>query len=76
VATRAGGIPGLTGDDAALLVPPGDAARLADAVRAVLGDPALAARLRAAARDRAAALPAEDDAVAAALVSYAEVAGA
>ena len=76
VATRAGGIPGLTGDDAALLVPPGDAARVADAVRAVLGDPALAARLRAAARDRAAALPAEDDAVAAALVSYAEVAGA
>lgn len=76
VATRAGGIPGLTGDDAALLVPPGDAARLADAVRAVLGDPALAARLRTAARDRAAALPTSGDAVAAVLVSYADVAGA
>jgi glycosyltransferase involved in cell wall biosynthesis len=76
VATRAGGIPYLTGDDAALLVPPGDAAGLADAVRAVLGDPALAARLRAAARDRAAALPTEEDAVAAALASYADVAGA
>ena len=76
VATRAGGIPGLTGDDAALLVPPGDAARLAGAVRSVLGDPALAARLRTAARDRAAALPTSDDAVAAVLASYADVAGA
>jgi len=76
VATRAGGIPGLTGDDAALLVPPGDAARLAGAVRSVLGDPALAARLRTAARDRAAALPTSGDAVAAVLASYADVAGA
>jgi glycosyltransferase involved in cell wall biosynthesis len=75
VATRAGGIPGLTGDDAAVLVPPGDAARLAEAVRAVLRDPALAGRLRAAARERAAALPSEADAVAAALKCYAEVAG-
>ena len=75
VATHTGGIPSLTGDDGAVLVPPGDAARLADAVRAVLRDRALAGRLRAAARERAAALPSEDDAVAAALASYAEVAG-
>jgi len=75
VATHTGGIPSLTGDDGAVLVPPGDAARLAEAVRAVLRDPALAGRLRAAARQRAAALPSEDDAVAAALASYAEVAG-
>jgi len=75
VATRVGGIPDLTGDDAAVLVPPGDAARLAEAVRAVLRDPALAERLRAAARERAATLPSEDDAVAAALKCYAEVAG-
>ena len=73
VATRAGGIPDLTGDDAAVLVPPGDAARLAEAVRAVLGDPALAARLSAAARARGAALPSSGDAVAAALASYGEV---
>jgi glycosyltransferase involved in cell wall biosynthesis len=72
VATRAGGIPDLTGDDAAVLVPPGDAARLAAAVRTVLGDPALAARLRAAARERGAELPSPGDAVAAALASYAE----
>jgi glycosyltransferase involved in cell wall biosynthesis len=70
VATRTGGIPDLTGDDAAVLVPPEDAARLASAVAAILGDPALAARLRAAARRRGAALPSEDDAVAAALACY------
>jgi len=74
VATRAGGIPDLTGADAALLVPPGDAARLAEAVRAVLRDPALAARLRAAARARAAVLPSEDEAVAAVLACYAGLA--
>jgi glycosyltransferase involved in cell wall biosynthesis len=70
VATRVGGNQDLTGEDAAILVPPGDAARLADAVRGVLTDPALAARLRKAAADRAHALPSEDDAVAAALASY------
>jgi glycosyltransferase involved in cell wall biosynthesis len=71
VATRVGGTPELTGEDAALLVPSGDPDRLADAVRAVLADPALAARLRQAALDRAHALPTEDDAVAAALAEYA-----
>ena len=74
VATNAGGIPDLTGDDAALLVPPGDAAQLADAVRSVLRDPALGTRLGAAARERGAALPSEDDAVAAVLACYADVA--
>jgi glycosyltransferase involved in cell wall biosynthesis len=73
VATRTGGIPDLTGDDAAVLVPPGDTEGLAGAVRTVLGDPALAARLRAAARRRGAGLPSEDDAVAAALACYADV---
>jgi len=73
VATHTGGIPDLTGDDAALLVPPGDAARLADAVRSVLRDPALGTRLRAAAQKRGAALPSEDDAVAAVLACYADV---
>ncbi len=70
VATRAGGTPDLTGEDAALLVPPGDRARLAEAVRAVLTDEVLAARLRRAAAVRAATLPTEDDAVAAALAEY------
>jgi glycosyltransferase involved in cell wall biosynthesis len=70
VATRVGGTPQLTGEDAALLVPPGDSAALADAVRAVLTDPGLAARLRKAAVDRAQALPTAEDAVAAALAEY------
>jgi len=70
VATRVGGIPDLTGEDAALLVPAGDPDRLAAAIRAVLTDPALAARLRQAARNRASALPDEIDAVTAALVEY------
>jgi glycosyltransferase involved in cell wall biosynthesis len=74
VATRVGGNPELTGEDAAILVPPGDAQRLAEAVRAVLGDPALAARLRKAAVVRARALPDEDAAVAAALAEYRHVA--
>jgi glycosyltransferase involved in cell wall biosynthesis len=74
IATRVGGTPELTGEDAALLVPPGDAARLADAVRAVLTDPALAAKLRQAAADRARALPSQEDAVTAALAEYDQVA--
>jgi glycosyltransferase involved in cell wall biosynthesis len=75
VATRTGGNPALTGEDAALLVPPGDPARLAEAVRAVLSDPALAGRLRKAARDRAQSLPDEEAAVAAALSEYRHVTG-
>jgi len=70
VATRVGGTPVLTGEDAAVLVPPGDAPRLADAVRAVLTDDVLAARLRKAAADRARALPSEDEAVSAAVTEY------
>ncbi len=75
VATRVGGTPELTGEDAALLVPAGDAGRLADAVRSVLTDPALATRLRQAAADRWHVLPDEDDAVSAALAEYAYLTG-
>jgi glycosyltransferase involved in cell wall biosynthesis len=74
VATRVGGNPELAGEDAAILVPPGDALGLADAVRTVLSDPALAARLRLAAAARASGLPGEDAAVAAALAEYRHVA--
>jgi glycosyltransferase involved in cell wall biosynthesis len=63
VASRAGGIPDLTGEDGALLVPPGDAAALAGAVLAILDDAAAAARLAAAATERARALPDAGDAV-------------
>jgi glycosyltransferase involved in cell wall biosynthesis len=75
VATRTGGNPALTGEDAALLVPPGDVTRLADAVRSVLTDPALARRLRKAALERARTLPDEHAAVEAVLSAYREVSG-
>ena len=71
VASLVGGVAGLTGPDAALLVPPGDPAALAAAVAAVLTDPALAARLASAAAARGAALPTGADATEAALSAYA-----
>jgi len=70
VASQVGGIPDLTREDGALLVPPGDAAALATAVLSVLDDPGLAARLGEAAVKRAALLPSERDAVDAALAVY------
>jgi glycosyltransferase involved in cell wall biosynthesis len=68
VASRVGGIPSLTGEDAALLVPPGDPGRLASAVRSLLVAGALASALGAAAVARA--LPSEPDAVDAAVTVY------
>ncbi|SFO79428.1 Glycosyltransferase involved in cell wall bisynthesis [Geodermatophilus dictyosporus] len=74
VATRTGGLPELLGD-AAELVPPGDAAALARAVDALLGDPARAVALAAAGRERAAAWP-DEAATARALVAlYRELLG-
>jgi glycosyltransferase involved in cell wall biosynthesis len=73
VATQVGGVPWLTGEDAAVLVPSGDARALAAAVRSVLTGAPLAARLKAAAAVRAATLPSEADAVSAALNACARV---
>ena len=70
VASRAGGTPGLTGPDAAILVPPQDARALGAAILAVLDDSGLAARLSAAARARAAELPSAADAVTVVLTVY------
>ena len=75
VASRTGGIPDLTGQDGAVLVPPGDEGALAGAVLSVLDQPALAARLSAAARDRAAALPTQAAAVDGALALYQRISG-
>lgn len=53
VATSVGGIPEQVRDEVeALLVPPGDPSRLAEACLRVLREPALGARLASAARDR------------------------
>ncbi|WP_344235279.1 glycosyltransferase [Actinocorallia libanotica] len=62
VATRVGGIPGMT-DDAALLVPPRDAGELAKAVASVLEDPRKARGLAEASARRGRELPGEEDAV-------------
>jgi glycosyltransferase involved in cell wall biosynthesis len=75
VATKAGGTPELTGADAAVLIPPEDDAALAEAVLAVLADPALAATLGLAARARAGAFPTQDDALRQALDIYRTLAG-
>jgi glycosyltransferase involved in cell wall biosynthesis len=75
VASAVGGIPGLTGQDGAVLVPPGDEAALAGAVLSILDEPALAARLSAAARVRAASLPTPAAAVDGALALYQRIAG-
>lgn len=57
VATQVGGIPDLVGDGVSgVLVPPGDAAALADAMLSLLADRALAERLAAGALEAAGAL--------------------
>jgi glycosyltransferase involved in cell wall biosynthesis len=63
VATDVGGVRDLTGDEAALLVKPGDPAAFAASVLNVLNDAGLASRLGKAAAFQAAALPTESEAV-------------
>ncbi len=74
VATRVGGIPALTGEAGALLVPPDDPVRLASAVASVLDNPVLSGHLATAAVARAAALPSPSVAVEAAVAVYARLA--
>lgn len=64
VVTAVGGLPELVGD-AGVLVPPGDAAALAEGVAAVLDDRGRAAALAEAGRARYAQLPGEQDVVSA-----------
>lgn len=76
VASRVGGIPELTGEESAVLVPPGDPGALSAAVLSVLDDPALAKRLSEAAFERARSLPSERDALDAAMAEYRRLAPA
>jgi glycosyltransferase involved in cell wall biosynthesis len=62
VSSATGAIGDLVGRDAGRLVPPGDPAALADALRSVIDDSALRARLSAGARRVRATLPSWDDA--------------
>lgn len=57
VATAVGAAPRVVGDEAGLLVPPGDQPAFTAALRRVVEDPALRGRLAAAAGRRAASLP-------------------
>ena len=57
IATAAGAIPETVSLEAALLVPPGDSAALARALRRVISKPALAARLAAGSRAAGGRLP-------------------
>ena len=75
VVTDTGGLPDLVGD-AGLLVPVGDAAALADAVRDLLDDPDERARLSRAGRARFAELPDAEDVVTAWAATYQRVARA
>jgi glycosyltransferase involved in cell wall biosynthesis len=63
VACDAGPVPGLVGDEAAVLVPPDDPGALAEALDLLLRDPTLRDRMSAAARRRAEELPRWDDTV-------------
>jgi glycosyltransferase involved in cell wall biosynthesis len=74
VATRVGGVPDLTGQDGAVLVPAGDPGRLAAAVLSVLDDPGRGEQLSVAALARAATLPDETAAVDAVMAIYQQIA--
>ena len=65
VSTRTGAIPGLVGDTAGIVVPVDDDAALTDALRRVLGDPAVRATLARGALLAAERLPSWDDQVSA-----------
>ena len=64
VGTRGGAVPDVVPPDAGILVPPGDPAALADALRGVIAGAALRARLAEGAARAGAALPRWADAAA------------
>lgn len=74
VATAVGGIPSLVGDGADL-VPPGDAAAMAQAIARILDDPAHATALVARGVLAAARLPSDDSTVTQVSAVYAELLG-
>lgn len=76
VATRAGAVPDVVPDSAGILVPPDDSEALSAALREVLTDKALRAKLQAGARQAAAQLPGWADSAATVAKVLTEVASA
>ena len=70
-----GPVPALVGPEASLLVPPNDVPALAAALARLMDDPALRARMAAAARARTATLPTWDDCAARFLAAVKAAAG-
>ncbi len=64
VSTATGAVPELVGDDAGVLVPPGDTVALRTVLRSLMTDPRRFARMRAGARAARATLPSWDEACA------------
>ncbi|MCG5493455.1 glycosyltransferase [Ectothiorhodospira variabilis] len=75
VGARAGGVPEILGDDAGLLVPPGDVPALTEAVLCLLDDPDLRRHLGRAARERVSRRFSLDAMVEGNLAIYREVIG-
>ena len=73
VASRAGGIPDLTGENGALLVPAGDAGALAGAVLSVLDESRRGGPAAGSATERGDALPDRGEAVDSAVTLYRRV---
>jgi glycosyltransferase involved in cell wall biosynthesis len=75
IATEVGGIPDLLSADSGILVPPGDAAALAEAMRRLASDPELLARMGRAARARYLKLFSPQAVLPALVSTYTRVAG-
>jgi len=75
ITTTVGGLPDLLTPDAGILVPPGDTAALAGAMRRLASDPALRERMGRAARERYLKLFAPDAVLSMLVDTYSRVAG-
>jgi len=76
IATRVGGIPDLLDEDSGILVPPGDARALAEAMRRLASDPSLRAAMGRAARERYLKLSSPDAVLPLLRSTYLRLAGA
>jgi glycosyltransferase involved in cell wall biosynthesis len=76
IATEVGGIPDLLSHDSGILVPPGDTAALAEAMRRLASDPHLRSAMGSAARERYLKLSSPDAVLPVLQITYLRLAGA